>query len=79
MSSITYETIFYENKNCILIKFEFNAVFNKRLQKGRGAEWSETLHGCTIPDTTENRIKCKLPVQHTPEIKPITPYHKNPQ
>jgi len=58
---ISYQTVFHKNQNRILIQFENNVEWNKRIQKVPGAKWSRTLKGWTIPDTTENRIKCKLP------------------
>ena len=33
-----------------------------------GAAWSKTLKGWTIPDTTENRVKCKLPLKDAPAV-----------
>jgi site-specific recombinase XerD len=43
-----------------------------------GARWSKTLKGWTIPDTSENRIKCKLPVDEQPAVnsQPVTVHYK---
>lgn len=60
MPAICYQTVFHKNKNCILIQFKHNTEWNKRIAKVQGAKWSKTLHGWTIPDTTENRIKCSI-------------------
>jgi site-specific recombinase XerD len=76
--AVTYQTVFHRNENRILIQFESNAGWNKRIKKLPGARWSRTLKGWTIPDTTENRIKCKLPVgeQLTISSKAVTVHYK---
>jgi len=71
--AISYQPVIHHNKKCILVKFEINPAWNKRMQTVPGVKWSKTLKGWTIPDTTENRIKCKL--QHS---QPAKGYHKQP-
>lgn len=58
--AITYRLVTHHAKPCILIQFDFDAVYNKRMQKVKGAKWSKTLNGWTIPDTPGNRNKCGL-------------------
>jgi len=60
MPVITYQLIQHKNQNKILIRFEPNAAWNKRIQKVPGVRWSKNFKGWTIPDTAENRIKCRL-------------------
>jgi site-specific recombinase XerD len=76
--AVSYQTVFYKNENRILIRFENIAAWNKRIQKVPGARWSRTLKGWTIPDTSENRIKCKLPVDEQPAVnsQPVTVHYK---
>lgn len=60
MPQITYQHIHHRNENRILVQFQQNAEWNKRMRRVCGVKWSKTLHGWTIPDTTENRVKCNL-------------------
>ena len=62
MPAVSYSLVNHRNVNRILVQFDSNAEWNKRIGKVEGARWSKTLCGWTIPDTIENRIKCKLPV-----------------
>ena len=59
MPLITYQLIQHKNQNKIHIRFEPNAGWNKRIQKVAGVQWSKSFKGWTIPDTPENRIKCR--------------------
>ena len=38
------------------------------MQQVHGVYWSKTFKGWTIPDTPENRHKCKLPVNQPPQV-----------
>ncbi|NNV55045.1 hypothetical protein [Limnovirga soli] len=42
------------------MQFASNISWNKRIKQVPGAKWSKTLNGWTIPNTKENRVKCKL-------------------
>jgi integrase/recombinase XerD len=67
MTAITYTIIFHKKENRILVQFEQNAQWNKRIKAIAGTRWSNTLNGWTIPDTPENRKKCRL-AQATPAM-----------
>jgi integrase/recombinase XerD len=60
MPAITYTIVSHKNENRILVQFEQNAQWNKRIKKVPGVKWSKTLNGWTIPDTPENRKICGL-------------------
>lgn len=62
MPAISYQAITHHRQHCILVKFEKNEAWNKRISRVEGAKWSKTFCAWTIPDTFENRVKCKLPV-----------------
>lgn len=68
MSAVNYSLITHHNVNRILVQFDSNVEWNKRMNKVEGARWSKTLKGWTIPDTAENRIKCRLPVNSDKSI-----------
>ncbi len=60
MNPVAYSIIDHKGARCILVRFELNAAWNKRMQQVPAAKWSKTLRGWTIPDTAENRKKCGL-------------------
>ncbi len=68
MSSITYQIITHKNEGRILVLFEHSVLLNERMRNVPGARWSRTYTGWTIPDTNENRIRCKLPVSGAPQV-----------
>ena len=72
MPAITYQAIRHRNENLILVRFEHDAILNKRMQSVPGARWSRTLKGWTIPDTVENRAACKLPSPNTLQVMRVT-------
>lgn len=67
MPAITYKIVYHKNANRILVQFEQNAQWNKRIKAVGGAQWSKSLNGWTIPDTPDNRKKCGL-AQATPSL-----------
>ncbi|MDQ2753490.1 MAG: site-specific integrase [Bacteroidota bacterium] len=52
-----------------MIQFEHSEALNKRMKAVPGAQWSRTHKGWTIPDTTQNRMVCKLPLANTPQLR----------
>ncbi|MDE3236369.1 MAG: tyrosine-type recombinase/integrase [Bacteroidota bacterium] len=60
MSQIVCQLIIHRNKPVILVQFESNASWNERIRNVAGCRWSKTWKGWVIPDTPENRAKCKL-------------------
>jgi len=58
--SISYHLITHRNKPRILLCFAHHKEWNERIKKVPGAAWSSSLKGWHIPDTEENRKKCKL-------------------
>jgi len=61
MPSITYQAIHHNRENRILVLFAHDVVLNSKMRQVAGVKWSRTYKGWTIPDTAENRMKCKLP------------------
>ncbi|HMG83965.1 MAG TPA: tyrosine-type recombinase/integrase [Ferruginibacter sp.] len=61
MPSIHYQIIFHRGKSCIAISFLHDVSWNNRIKAVAGSRWSKSLNAWTIPDTAENRIRCKLP------------------
>jgi len=61
MTNIVYRLVVHRNKPRILVQFAPNKTWNERIKQVPGAQWSSTLKGWHIPDTAENRKKCKLP------------------
>jgi site-specific recombinase XerD len=61
MKTPVYKFIFYKQAPRIQVCFEKNDVWNSRMKKVPDAKWSQTLKSWHIPDTPENRRKCKLP------------------
>lgn len=62
LPTIRYQSIVHRNERRILVKFDKDNRLNARMRKVPGARWSKTLQSWHIPDTSANRIKCKLPV-----------------
>jgi len=62
MESIRYQLITHRNEPRILICFAHNKAWNERIKQVPGARWSSTHRGWHIPDTADNRVKCKLSV-----------------
>jgi integrase/recombinase XerD len=69
MNKITIKPILHNGKNVILISFAPNPEWNKRVKAFPGSKWSNTHKGWLIPDTADNRNKCKLP----PATKQLIP------
>lgn len=57
-----YTLIQHYNQSRILVSFERNEAWNVRMKQVPGARWSQTHKSWHIPDTTENRKKCGLPL-----------------
>ena len=77
MPSIHYQPVIHREQPRILITFPANDILNNRIKKVPGCRWSRTLKGWTIPDTEENRRKCRL-VNVSLE-KVMQPLQKAPQ
>jgi site-specific recombinase XerD len=69
MVAITYTLITHKNESRILVQFENNNEWNRRIKKVTGVKWSKTFKGWTIPDTPENRRKYGLTQHNTAPIK----------
>jgi integrase/recombinase XerD len=44
----------------ILVRFEHSASLNKRMRRVPGSRWTKTYQGWLVPDTPENRKRCKI-------------------
>jgi integrase/recombinase XerD len=60
MSKIEYSIVKHKGQNKIQVSFEKNEAWNKRMKQVPGARWSNSLRSWLIPDTVENRKKCRL-------------------
>ena len=58
--TITYKLIVHNKQKRILVSFAYDVQLTERMKKVKDARWSQTLKGWHIPDTAENRKKCKL-------------------
>jgi integrase/recombinase XerD len=72
MSKPVFELINHRGKPRIKVSFEKNDDWIERMKKVYGAKWSKTLRSWHIPDTPENRKKCKLPLNELSAIIPQT-------
>ena len=61
MPKPAFEIIIHRGERRIKVIFENNAKWNARMIHVPGAKWSKTLKSWHIPDTKENRQRCKLP------------------
>ncbi len=59
-TSITYKLVNHCGENRIAIDFEYNANLHQRIKKVVGSRCSQTPGSWHIPDTAENRLKCRL-------------------
>ncbi len=66
MTLIHYQPVYHRGENRILVSFTSNPAWNNRMKAVENARWSQTLKGWTIPDTSDNRRKCGLPLQPLP-------------
>lgn len=74
-TAVNFSLIQHRGFNRIKVVFKFNECWNKRLQATAGARWSNTLKCWHIPDTYENRLKCRLiaPTNTKPVITTVSP------
>ncbi|HTC00950.1 MAG TPA: tyrosine-type recombinase/integrase [Ferruginibacter sp.] len=70
MPPINYQIIFHRGQSRIVVQFAPDVLWNARIKAVAGAKWSQSLKAWTIPDTTENRTRCKLPINNV-EIQTI--------
>jgi len=70
LPAITYQCVVHNDQNRILIQFQPNDAWNKKMKNVPGAAWSKTLKGWLIPDTPENRKTCGLAQNNTAVIIP---------
>src|SRR4051812_22826341 len=63
---IHYQLIQHNGNRRIAVQFDYNKEWNNRLKAVKGAQWSNTHHCWTIPDTNDNREKCGLPPKLMP-------------
>ncbi len=55
-----YSLVIHKDIARILVAFEPNEEWNNRMKKVPGCKWSKTYKGWLIPDTIENRKKCRI-------------------
>lgn len=68
MPVIHYQAVYHRNEARILVAYPPYQPWDAKMRKVPGVRWSRTLKGWTIPDTAENRRKCKLPLANIPQI-----------
>jgi len=66
--SFTASLISHRSEQWILICFEQDAAWNKRMKQVPGSKWSRTHKGWLIPNTPANRKKCKVSISETLSI-----------
>jgi len=71
MPSIEYKLVHHRGEDRILVSFEKNADWNRRIRAVNGVRWSRTLKGWTIPDTAINRHKCGFTGEQ--QLVPVQP------
>lgn len=72
MPEIFFEPFIYKGEARIKVFFHYNALWNKRMKQIPGARWSKTFSCWHVPDSMENRQKCKPPPcgQHVTIVPP---------
>jgi integrase/recombinase XerD len=68
MPKPVFELIIHRGVPRIKVSFDENPEWNKRMRAVSGSKWSKTLCSWHIPDTLENRHKCKLPLKELPAL-----------
>lgn len=56
----TCKPVQHRGKNRIAVYFDYNKNWQLRIKKVTDAHWSQTMRCWHIPDTKENRLKCKI-------------------
>ncbi len=85
MPTFKYQPIVHKGEKRILIFFAYNAKTVAALRQKTNAKWSKTHTAWHIADTTEHRIKCKLPlytadtINKTTTTAPTTQKNNEPQ
>ncbi|MBS1600620.1 MAG: tyrosine-type recombinase/integrase [Bacteroidetes bacterium] len=72
---ISMQPVIHRDRRWILVQFEMNMTWNKRMRSVVGSRWSHSLKGWLIPDTIENRHRRGLKPEETghPITKLIQP------
>jgi integrase/recombinase XerD len=65
---LTTRLVAHRNSSRIQLVFDYHAEWMERIKKIPGARWSKTLRSWHIPDTPQNRIKCKIPLDMPPAV-----------
>ena len=60
--SLTCKPLQHRGESRIALEFTYNKNWHERVKKLTDARWSQTMHCWHIPDTPDNRLKCKLPI-----------------
>ncbi len=71
MPTIIFQPVYHRGEPCILVRFPHFKPWDDKMRQLPGVRWSRTLKGWTIPDTTENRRKCRLPEAQKLPIRPV--------
>ncbi len=71
--AIQYSLVSHRGQNRITVEFTYNKNWHQRIKKAPGARWSQTMKCWHLPDTEENRVKCRLAVvkPETPNLPPV--------
>lgn len=72
MPTFEYKPIVHKGEKRILVLFAYNAKTIATLRQKTNAQWSKTHAAWHIADTTDHRIKCKLPLQSEESINEKT-------
>ena len=58
--SFTSSLVSHRGKPWVLVCFDRDAEWNKRMKAAEGSRWSSTYKGWLMPDSPDNRKKCKI-------------------
>lgn len=76
-TAITYTLINHKGESRISVSFQFNNLLNNKIKRVEGAKWSNSLKCWHIPDTIENRKKCKMLLPNPTALIAQTAAQKN--
>ncbi len=60
--------MWHRGESRIAVRFDYDPVLHARIKKAPGARWSQSMKCWHLPDTTVNRVKCKLQVATPPAL-----------
>ena len=59
-ATLTCAVVQHRSQSRIALNFDYNPDWHQRIKKVPGARWSRTMKSWHVPDTIENRVKCRI-------------------